>query len=163
MVSNGYNSMISRWLDVDFYNFGFSGNAKGEPEIAEYINTIDKSIFVYDYDHNAPDVDYLEKTHEPFFQIIRKHDPQLPVLMMTRPNFYEGTDDAKRREVVRRTYENAVSAGDKNVWFLDGETFFGKEDRALCTLDGTHPNDLGFYRMAKTICPVISKILEKQG
>ena len=162
MVSNGYNSIISRWLDVDFYNFGFSGSAKGEPEIAEYINTIEKSIFVYDYDHNAPDVAHLEKTHEPFFKIVREYDRALPIVIMSRPNFYEGTEDAKRREVIRKTYENAVSAGDKNVYFIDGETFFGEENRALCTLDTVHPNDLGFYRMAKTICPVINKILEEQ-
>jgi len=163
MVSNGYNSIISRWLDVDFYNFGFSGSARGEPEIAQYINTIEKSIFVYDYDHNAPDIAHLEKTHEPFFKIIREHDPELPILMMTRPDFCKETDNADRRAIIRRTYENAVSAGDKNIYFIDGETFFDKEDRALCTLDMIHPNDLGFYCMAKTICPVIRKILENHG
>lgn len=163
LVSNCYSSIISRWLDVDFYNFGFSGNAKGELIVADYINTIEKSIFVYDYDHNAKDSTYLEQTHEPFFKRIREHDPELPIVMMSRPDFHEGTDDVKRREVIRKTYENAVSAGDKNVYFIDGATFFGKEDRELCTIDTCHPNDLGHYRMAKTICPVLRKILEEQG
>lgn len=162
MISNCYSSLISRWLDVDFYNFGFSGNARGEAAIAHYINTIEKSIFVYDYDENAPDLEYLEKTHEPFFKIIRDHDPELPIIMMSCQSFREEADSGTRRDIVRKTYENAVAAGDKNVYFIDGETCYGQEDREICTLDTVHPNDLGFYRIAKTVCPVIEGILEEQ-
>jgi len=68
---------------------------------------------------------------------------------MSRCNFYGSRDDIARRDVIRQTYENAVKAGDKHVWFIDGETLFGKEDRDACTVDGCHPNDLGFYRMYK--------------
>ena len=39
MVSNGYTSLISRWLDVDFYNLGLSGSAVAELEMADYINS----------------------------------------------------------------------------------------------------------------------------
>jgi hypothetical protein len=62
---------------------------------------------------------------------------------------------------VRKTYENAVNRGDKNVYFLDGETFYGDLDRDLCTVDGIHPNDLGFYRMATAIKPLLVLLLEK--
>ena len=57
--------------------------------------------------------------------------------------------------------ENAIKNGDKIVYFVDGETFFGQKDRTLCTVDLTHPNDIGFYRMAETIYPVMKQILEK--
>ena len=50
-------------LDFDFINYGLSGNAKAEKEVAEYLSKIDASVFILDYDHNAPDVDYLRKTH----------------------------------------------------------------------------------------------------
>ena len=49
-----YESIISRKYNLDFHNLGFAGNAKGEKEIAEYIAELPMSIFVYDYDHNAP-------------------------------------------------------------------------------------------------------------
>ena len=55
-----------------------------------------------------------------------------------------------------------TTAGDKRVRFLDGETFFGTVDADLCTVDGTHPNDLGFYCMAKAIEPVLRTALKKQ-
>ena len=159
-VNCGYNAIISQHLDTDYINFGFSANAKGELEIADFINTLEMSIFVYDYDHNAPTVEHLRATHEPFFKRIREKHPNLPMIMMTRPAITYGEDEKQRREVVMATYQNAVEAGDKNVYFIDGERFFGEKDRHLCTADGIHPNDLGFYRMAECVEPVIRKILE---
>ena len=161
-LTNAYNAIISRHLDVDYYNFGFSGNAKGELPLADLIADIPMSIFVFDYDHNAPDPEHLLKTHEPFFKKIREKNPNLPVIMMTRPDFDSYEDSAERRGIVRRTYENAKAAGDENVWFLDGETFFGDTERSACTCDGCHPNDFGFYRMAAVVEPLVKAILEKK-
>lgn len=162
-VTNCYNAILSRHLDFDYYNLGFSGNAKGEIEMADYINTIDMSIFVYDYDHNAPTVEHLQRTHEPFFKRIREKQPFLPIIMMTRPCANYGDDEIKRREVVYTTYENAVAQGDKNVYFIDGETFFKNDiDKEHCFIDTIHPIDYGFYKMAQVIEPVIKKILESK-
>ena len=33
----------------------------------------------------------------------------------------------------------------------DGKKLFGSKDRENCFVDGCHPNDLGFYRMAKML------------
>lgn len=159
-VTNAYNALISQHLDVDYYNFGFSGSARGELEVADYINTIPMSIFVMDYDHNAPNAEYLKKTHEPFFQRIRQAHPDLPIVILTRPDFDYDIHSDQRRQVIRATYENALAAGDKNVWFIDGQTFFGDTDRHACTCDCIHPNDLGFYRMASVVEPVIEQILK---
>lgn len=161
-VTNAYNALISQRLDVDYYNFGFSGAARAEQEIADYISTIPMSIFVMDYDHNAPNAEYLMRTHEPFFKRIRKDNPTLPVIFMSRPDFDYDAKSDERRQVIRTTYENAVAAGDENVWFIDGETFFGDTDRHACTCDCVHPNDLGFYRMASVIEPVVKKILQEK-
>ena len=160
-MANAYNAIISRHLDTDYINLGFSGNAKGELEMADYINTIDFSIFVYDYDHNAPTVEYLWKTHEPFFKRIREKHPDTPVVMMTRPCAVYGEDERARREAVLNTYNNAMAAGDENVYFIDGETFFGScPDKELCLIDTVHPNDYGFHLMAQKIEPVIKMLLK---
>ena len=161
-IFNAYNAIICRHLDTDYVNLGFSGRARGETVMADYISGIDASVFVYDYDHNAPTVEHLQATHEPFFKRIRQAHPDLPVIMMTRPKANYDEDDKKRREVVRATYERAVADGDENVWFIDGESFYGETDRELCSIDVIHPNDLGFFRMASVIEPVIEKILKKQ-
>lgn len=156
-----YTSIVARRLDAAQINLGFSGNAKGEKNMAEYIASKEMSVFIMDYDHNAPDAAHLEATHELFFRIIREAQPELPIVILTKPDFDNGADkNAVRRAIIRRTYENALAAGDKHVYFIDGETFFGDSDRDLCTVDDCHPNDLGFLRMADAVTPVVRGILE---
>ena len=157
--ANAYNALLSRWLDFDYVNLGFSGAGKGELAIADYINTLDKCAFVYDYDHNAPSAEHLAATHEPFFRRIREHSPELPVLMLTKPDADYDPESGRRRDIIRATYEHAVAAGDKRVWFIDGATYYGDTDRDACSADTCHPNDLGMYRMAQTIRPVMEEIL----
>ena len=59
--------------------------------------------------------------------------------------------------IVKRTYENAVARGDKNVYYIERE-----ELMSFCGLEGTvdslHPTDLGFYSMARALYPVFDKI-----
>ena len=98
-------------------------------------------------------------THEKMFRAIRAARPDLPIVMVTRPDSDDDPEDALRRlAVVKRTYENALTAGDKKVWFVDGRSLFGERDRDACTMDGCHPNDLGFYRMAEGIYPALKDI-----
>lgn len=163
-AGNAYTSIVCRWLDADYRNYGFSGSARGEQEFAKYLASLDDmSVFVYDYDHNAQDVKQLADTHEAFFQTVRKAHPALPVLIMSKPDTDKDKADVQaRKEVIHATYSNAKKQGDENVWFLDGETFFGTYGRAECTVDGTHPNALGFMRMAEKVYAALSEILEKR-
>lgn len=158
---NCYVSMLSRMCDTDIINLGFSGSAKAEDIICDYIAGLDMSAFVYDYDHNSPSPETLEETHERFFKKIRAAKPDLPVIMISRPDF-DGKnvpDNIRRRNTVYKTYINAVSSGDKNVFFIDGERLFDGPMRDSCTIDNCHPTDLGFYRMATVIYPVLQRVL----
>lgn len=157
---NAYTSMLCRAVDAPQINLGFSGSGRGEPAVAEAIAGLDLAAFVMDYDHNAPTVEHLKDTHEDFFRIIRAKHSKLPILILSKCDFYGGQVEKERRDVIRQTYENAVKAGDRKVWFVDGESLFGTEDRDACTVDGCHPNDLGFYRMFRTVLPVLKKALE---
>lgn len=159
-AGSAYTALLCRRMDAPQVNLGFSGNAKGEESIARHIASLSMSIFVMDYDHNAPTPEHLEKTHEPFFRIIREAQPALPIVMISRPSFdMNPAENALRREIIRKTYEHAIAAGDKHVVFVDGETLYGQVDRDMCAVDGTHPNDLGFWRMAEGLCPVLQKLL----
>ncbi len=162
LVTNAYTALLSRWLDFEYYNFGLSGSCLGQPEIAEYICSLNPSVFVYDYDHNAPTAEYLNKTHEPFFKLVREKQPELPVIFMTAPNYDSIPEADERRRIIKCTYENALKNGDKNVYFIDGKDFFGTEERQFCTTDTVHPNDYGFHKMARVIEPILEQALEKQ-
>jgi lysophospholipase L1-like esterase len=161
-VGNTYNGMLSRWLNMDFINFGFSGNAKGEPEMAEFIAEIPMSVFVMDYDYNAPDAEHLEKTHEPFFKIIREKNPELPIIMLSNPNYMLNPEvNEKRLAVIRKTYQNAINGGDKNVYLIEGKNFYAEDDAYACTVDKVHPNDTGCYFMAKEIRKTLEPIFKE--
>ena len=159
--SNDYVSTVCRWLDTDYLNLGFSGSAKGERVMVEYLATLAPSVYVIDYDHNAPTVEYLRATHLPLYETLRASHPDTPIVFMTKPDCDYDADAPARREVIYKTYQTAIERGDSNVAFIDGKELFGKENRDACTVDCCHPNDLGFYRMAKTVYPVLKKYLEK--
>lgn len=158
-AGNCYTNMVCRELGRDIWNLGFSGNAKGEREIAEYIAGLPMECFVYDYDHNAPTVEHLKNTHEDMFRTVRQVHPDIPVLFMCRPRFALNENARQRMELIRHTYENAIAAGDKNVYMLTGP-----ELMALAGQDGTvdavHPNDLGFFSMARAVCDVLKPLLK---
>ena len=130
--------------------------------MADYLASLAVSAFVLDYDHNAPSAEYLDETHEAFFEAYRKQKPDTPVILVSRPNIYEGdADTAARREIIRRTWEHARKRGDGNVFFVDGEDLFRGYgiSAADCTVDGCHPNDLGFWRMAEKIGAALKPLL----
>ena len=151
-----YPALVCRDVDAPMVNLGFAGNAKGEPKMAELISKLDMSIFVYDYDYNAPNAKHLKKTHEKFFKIIRKAHPNLPIVILTRVT--RSADD--RVAVIKQTYENALKNGDKNVYFIDGRDMMKHIDISMLTVDNVHPNDTGFYLMYKGVLPTIKKILK---
>lgn len=165
---NSYTNIISRNLNVDHINLGFSGSAKGEMVLAEYIAAQPMSLFFYDYDHNAPDLEYLAKTHEKFFLTIREKNPDLPIIIASRTdtpkNNTECENILRRRDVILRTYSNALKRGDNHTMFIDGSEVFREAEKLgvsadSCTVDGVHPNDLGFACMSKVFGDAINKAL----
>lgn len=161
-----YPTIISRELNIDVQNLGFSGKAKAEPAIARWMATLPMSIFVCDYDHNAPNPEYLAETHYPLYEIIRKKNPDLPYVMITRPNYWTCPKHQeailRRRDIIMSSYLKARQSGDKNVYFIDGLDFWVSPHTYDFAMDGVHPNDAGFIRMADSIGTVLRHIFEKQ-
>lgn len=157
--SSCYQNLLSLFLNIDHINLGFSGNAKGETIMAEYIANLKMSAFVMDYDYNAPTPEHLKETHEPFYKIIRKSHPEIPVLFLSRPRYYLSEEDVIRLNIVEETYKSALRNGE-NVYFIEGNTLMNGEIKDLGTVDGTHPTDLGFFSMAKRIEPVLKEMLK---
>jgi len=153
-----YPAQVCRLIDANHHNLGFGGCAKGEPEIAEYIAGLDMGLFVYDYDYNAPDTQYLKETHEPMFKKIREANPSLPIVMISAPKPTLNSSWAERRAVIQQTYDNAVAAGDKNVYILYGSDLIAGLGEDFSP-DACHPSDLGYYYIAHRLAPVLKRIL----
>ena len=161
---NSYESIITKWNNIDHINLGFSGGCRAEEPISNYMAGLDVSIFVCDYDHNATTVEFLKNTHFKLYETFRSKNPNVPILFISRPNFYTGAtmNPEARLKVIKSTYNKAKKLGDNKVYLLDGRKLFGREYN-LCTVDGTHPNDLGFYFMAKAINKMLEKIIKENN
>ena len=150
-----YTSILARELNTDVTNLGFSGMAKGEEVLARYMATLPMSVFISDYDHNAPTVEHLIATHHRLYEIIREKNPTVPYLMITRPNFYTNLQNPEdvlaRRDAVMASYLKAREKGDRNVYFIDGTSFFAVPHTYDHVVDHIHPGDSGFERMAEVI------------
>ena len=160
---NTYPAMISQKLGLDHINLGFSGNAKGEKEIAEYISRLKMCAFVLDYHHNAYDLKHLYETHYNFYKTVRLKNPFIPIIMVTAPSVTP--DDpwiSGGVKIIQETYRRAKEEGDKYVYFVDGCRLYDGDFKNSCTVDGCHPNDLGFYRMASVIGKTLAAALENE-
>lgn len=156
-----FSNIVCRYFDADCINLGFSGSCFGEQYVAEFMSRLDIGFFVMDYVFNSRTIEELENTHYPFYKTFRAAHPDVPILMCTHP--YGGRPtikmDLDRIAVVKKSYDRAISEGDKNVYFLDGRGYFPREMDDLCFVDRLHPNDLGMFYMARAMIESIEKIL----
>ncbi|MCI8633507.1 MAG: hypothetical protein HFE64_08545 [Lachnospiraceae bacterium] len=156
---NAYQSILSRMLGMDFWNLGFSGSAKGEEAMGAYLAGLPMAAFVYDYDHNAPSPEHLQRTHARMFLQIRERQPELPVIMLSRPKPELNEEEQARRAVIYATYEAARARGDRHVYWIDGSELLQRFGGDSGTVDGCHPNDLGFMCMAEGLREVLQSVL----
>ena len=155
---SSYQSILSRRFDCNYVNLGFSGNAKGEDNMTDYIKGLDMRLFVLDYDYNAPSTEHLQATHQRMFQAIRKVQPDLPILILPRPKYYLTAVEQERHEIIYHTYATAKEQGDKNEYFLSGRQLM-QTILDNGTVDNCHPTDSGFYSMAGAIEEIFKDIL----
>ncbi len=154
-----YQNIISRDLNCDYLNLGFSGNAKAEKTIANYIAKLKMSVFIFNYDHNATDVDFLNATHQSMFNIIRQSNPYLPIIITSRPKKNLNDDELKRLNIIKKTYQSAVKNGDSNVYFIPGNKIYDEQVSQIALVDNCHPADVGALYIAKKIEKELKRIL----
>lgn len=66
-----------------------------------------------------------------------------------------------RHKIAKETYKKAINNGDKNIYFIDGTILRDDIDFDYGTTDNSHPNDVGFYKIATLVKPIFNKIFNK--
>ncbi|WP_235680366.1 SGNH/GDSL hydrolase family protein [Paenibacillus albicereus] len=157
-----YSNIVSRAINAELCNLGFSGSGKGEAAVAEVISGIaNPGLLVLDYEANCDSSDSLRATLPEFIRIFRRRHPDVPIWIVSQIRFakehFQPELLALRldRQAIQRAVVDACRAGgDPNVFFCDGGELLG-EDYHDCTVDGIHPTDFGFQRMAERLAAVI--------
>jgi lysophospholipase L1-like esterase len=158
-----YQAILGRTLNVDFVNLGFSGNGKGEPDVARAVASIDASAFVLDFAQNNPTVESLKEVYAPFLEAVREKHPDTPILVVT-PIFAakenQGPDARLEgmRALIRKAASARIAGGDTHLQIVEGTDLLGPT-RGDGLVDGVHPNDLGFQWMAEGLAPRLKKLL----
>jgi len=161
-----HTNILSRALNAEVVNLGFSGSGKGEPEVCQtFAQITDPRLFVLHYESNV-DLERLRTTLPENIRILRNQHRDVPILVVSRIRFARDITHAesrrsreRAREMQADLVEKARTAGDPFIFFLDGSTLLG-EDFDECTVDGVHPTDMGFMRIAKGLEPAIRRILD---
>ena len=160
--SGCYQTIISQRLDCDHINLGFSGSSYAEEAMVDYLVSLDPSVFVMHYNSSAKSADHFRETHLPLYMKFREKHPDTPIVFVSH-HYFEHTnlDRIERRNIVMDTYNYALSHGDYNVSYVDGYAIFGGYNRGYYTVDGVHPNDAGFLRMADVVGYEIQRMFNK--
>lgn len=161
-----YTNILSRWLNYECINFGFSANGLGEPEMADRIAEIeDVSMVVLDYEANAGTNGKLELTLVEFIHIIRRKHPFVPILVLSRipytGDYYNKALMERRnglRDFQRQVVMDKKKSGDNNIYFYNGNDLMDEYFDEY-TVDFIHPTDLGFFKMAEKLFPLLKEIL----
>ncbi len=165
--SLGYANITARLLNTDLVHLGFSGSGRGEQIMADFIasKANDLSVFVMNYDGNSSAAEMRENCYN-FYKTVRNANAELPIVLMSAvyANDIRTSYREECYEIMKKTYEDALAEGDRNVYLLDCRDVFPDELRTLrdiCTVDYCHLTDTGMYYAARKIYAVVRKILAK--
>lgn len=158
-------SIISRKLDKESFNFGFSGNALLDLQVAELMASVpDPGVFILDYAPNAS-AKQISEIAEKFFRILRNSHPEVPCIFVEDPQYAHCyLDSTIRAEVTRKNmaqkevYDRLVAKGEKGLFYIKSETILGDDNEA--TVDCIHSTDLGAVRYVDALLPTIQKALK---
>jgi lysophospholipase L1-like esterase len=125
---------------------------------------LDPAIYVVDC---LPNMEAAQVTQRavPFVKILRQARPDTPIVLVENIA-YQGSPYLPERfkgymaksAVLRQAYQQMVGNGWKNIFYLSCTELLGHDEEA--TVDGTHPTDLGFMRMADALEPILRQALK---
>jgi len=160
-----YPAILGRWLQRPTINLGFSGNGRMEPELADLLVECEVAVYVLDCLPNMTPDEVSDRV-VPFVQILRRMRPDTPILLAEDRTYCHawlsegpglGQRNARGRAALAAARKTLLSQGVDGLYHLSGEGQIGDDGEG--TVDGSHPNDLGFMRQAEAFRPVLEDIL----
>lgn len=161
-------NMLSRYLDQEVLNFGFSGAGLLENEIGEVIANISKDIkiLIIDAEANAGCDTWMYDRLEGFLNKFYELYPGLKVIIMNKTKMTIDKYIARNKRIklfndkfLKNIVKKYRKKGFKIMFFNNYNIFklpYLNEDEF--TVDGVHPNDIGMYLLFKNYLKAIRKV-----
>ncbi|HAE86880.1 TPA: hypothetical protein DCG86_02525 [Candidatus Marinimicrobia bacterium] len=155
-----YPAILSRRLHHEVLNFGFSGNGRLDPEMADYLASLPASLLVIDALPNVSADDVEQK----LMDFIRCFRSRSTVSILVIPNISYGHEDDNRETgdalaIKNKAYQKVrkmcKKTGIRDVTFISSKRIRFDDDEG--SVDGVHLTDLGMKRHADNLYPFIRK------
>ena len=147
-----FTSIISRKMDVDCYNFGFSGNGRMDKPVVDVISDIKASFYVIDCLPNMTPKQVSDSVM-PLAKAIRAKNPSTPIVFVENIEYARIPFEVNlkkafeaKNEALKTEFDKLVKEGVKEVYYIRSTNAIGDDNEG--TVDGTHMTDLGFMRYA---------------
>ncbi len=156
-------AILGRKLDRPVINLGFSGNGKMEMALENLLAELDAAAYVLDCGPNMSTALVTER-YLPFIKALRAARPVTPIVLVESvhvqssvafPGLKAGSDEMNRE--IKRIYHALRGEKVKNLFYVPSEALLGDDGEG--TVDGIHPTDLGFVRMADGLYAFLRPIL----
>jgi hypothetical protein len=145
-----YTNILSRKLNLECLNFGFSGNGRMEKPLVELLSGIKASCYIIDGTGNMTPAEVHENAI-PLVEIIRSKQASTPLIFVEGPTSERSfLDDSTRvngnekNKALEIEYEKMIKKGFKNIFYIGSQGLKGNDHES--TVDGVHFTDLGFLR-----------------
>jgi hypothetical protein len=148
-----HTNIISRKLNIDCINFGFSGNGRMEQSIAKLISDLDPLFYVIECMPNMINTENVTNKTIPLVNTIRDKNPETPIILVENFISEPSVLDKKGKEwiekmnrALKNEYEKMIEDGYNNLFYVNSKNATGRDHEG--TVDGVHFTDLGFLRYA---------------
>jgi len=158
-----HTAILGRRLDRAVVNLGFSGNGTMDPEVAELMAELDACVFVVDCLPNMA-ADAVAARTGPLVRTLRAKHAATPIVLVEDRTYSAAwllpslrRRNETSRSALRKAFDALVAAGVQRLHLVQGGPLLGDDGEA--TVDGSHPTDLGFVRMADALEPVLKPLV----
>ena len=158
-----HTAILGRRFDRPVVNLGFSGNGKMDPAVADYLGQIDAAVFVIDCLPNM-NHELVAERCVPLVKQLREARPETPIILVEDRRFTNSWIQAERaaqhdrnHAALRAAFEQLQKEGMLKLYYLEGDALYGLDSEGAT--DGSHANDLGFFRQAEQFEPVLRAAL----
>jgi len=147
-----HTNIISRKLNIDCINFGFSGNGTMEQPINELISEFNPLFYVIECLPNMTVEQVTDRTI-PLVKTIREKHPETPIIFVENfiyessvLNIVNKASVNEKNAALKTEYTKMLEGGFNNIFYISSENATGEDHEG--TVDGVHFTDLGFIRYA---------------
>ncbi len=159
-----YPAQFTRHTGIQLLSLGCSGNCKMQPYFADVLADVEADAFIFDAFSN-PGAKMIGERLFPFIERLQDAHPGVPLIFQQTiyresRNVNARTDSTEQAKIdMAEKMMKEACRKYKDVYFVHPNASAAHES----SVDGTHPDDYGYYLWARSIEKPVLRILRKYG